>query len=86
MGEFFRPIMGALRAALMLVCHLLVATIILIVIRGVEYAMHVLWAQNDPLLFDQFPLRYLFHAMDIGVIVLFIVFGLINAARVFREP
>ena len=70
----------------MLGSHLFIAAIILMVIRGVEYLMHALWAGNEPLLFDQFPLRYLFHAMDIGVIVLFIVFGLIEAARVFREP
>jgi hypothetical protein len=86
MGEFFRPLLGAFRAALMLGCHLVVAAIILAVIRGIEYIIHVLWADNDPLLFDQFPLRYLFHAMDVGVIVLFIIFGLINAAKAFREP
>jgi hypothetical protein len=86
MWDFFQPLFGAFRAAVMLACHLLVATIILIVIRGVEFTMHVLWADNDPLLFDQFPLRYLFHAMDVGVMVLFIVFGLIKAARAFREP
>lgn len=86
MGEFLKPLLGALRAAVMLIGHLIVAGVILAVIRGIEYAIHALWPGNDPLLFDQFPLRYLFHAMDVGVIVLFIVFGLVQAGKAFREP
>jgi hypothetical protein len=79
------PIKHAIHAAVVLFCHLGIIVIILSCIRAVEIAIHYIFDQPDPLLFDKFPLRYLFHAMDLGVIVLFITYGLMDTARAFRR-
>jgi hypothetical protein len=75
----------ALRAAAVLVSHLVIAALIITSIRVLEWWIQYLWNSNDPLLFDRFPIRYLFHAMDTGVILAFIWFGIISASRVFAE-
>ena len=84
-SHFWRPLWGAALAAATLFCHLVIAAIILFGIWALEYLFHFLWRSNDPLLFDRFPVRYLFDAMDLAVILVFIWYGVLAAARSFRE-
>jgi hypothetical protein len=69
---FWSQLRSALLAAATLACHLVVAGIILLGIWCLEQVFHILWKSSDPLLFDRFPIRYLFDAMDLAVIVLFV--------------
>ena len=65
-----------------LICH----TVITLVLILVAYAAHYLiLATGDPKLFDAVPLRYLFDAMDAGLIVSYIALGTIGAFLAFRE-
>jgi len=50
-----------------------------------ERFVHSLWGSAEPLLFDRFPIRYLFDAMDGGVILVFVCAGVIAAIRAFME-
>lgn len=85
MGDFGKLLRGTLRASFVLLCHLVLVTVILSVIRAVEFVIHYLWGTADPLLFDSFPLRYLFHGMDLAVILNFAWYSSVSAARAFRE-
>jgi hypothetical protein len=75
-----------MRAAIHLACHLVVAGVILLGIRGLELLMAFLWKSQNPLLFDVLPLKWLFHAMDLGVLLVFGFYGIISVAKAFREP
>lgn len=71
-------------AAIILICHTVVAAIVIICIWAFSRLFHFLWVAEDPLLFDVFPLRYLFDGMDAGVVVVFAWNGVASAARIFR--
>ena len=40
---------------------------------------------GDPKLFDRIPVKYIFDAMDVFVLVVFVVFGTAEAYVVFQE-
>jgi hypothetical protein len=44
-----------------------------------------LWGPDDPLLFDRVPLRYLFDALDLSVIVVFGWNTVRSAIAAFRK-
>ncbi len=51
--------------------------------KGLELLLHS--GPEELLLFDRFPLRYLFHAIDIGIILVFGWNGLREAALAFQD-
>jgi hypothetical protein len=65
-----------------LICHIALATLVILGIKGLELLLHS--GRGELLLFDQFPLRYLFHAIDGGIILVFGWNGLREAALAFR--
>jgi hypothetical protein len=72
-------------AAVVLICHLVLAAVVILSIKGIEYLVHS--GHEEMLLFDTLPLRYLFHLADIGIISVFSWHGLKEAALAFRgEP
>jgi hypothetical protein len=76
------PITKALRAAAYFVAHAAVALVIIGAISLVRAACQWL---GDPKLFDLIPLVYLFDAMELAALAVFIPCGVIEAYRVFRE-
>lgn len=76
------PLAGALQAALHIAWHTFVA---LCLIGAIELIAYVLEQTGDHKLFDVVPLRYFFDAMDVCILLAFLVFGMIGAARWFRE-
>jgi hypothetical protein len=80
------PVRSALRAAVHLACHVALAALIIIGIRALELLMAWLWQVPNPLLFDALPLKWMFHAMDVGVLLVFGFYGIISVARAFKEP
>jgi hypothetical protein len=80
--RFLKPIINASVAAVVLICHIALAAIVIFGIKGIELLVHS--GSGELLLFDQFPLRYLFHAIDIGIILVFGWHGLKEAALAFR--
>jgi hypothetical protein len=81
--DFLEPFGRALRIAVVLACHLGLAIIIVGCIKVFELVFHLFWVTSEPLLFDLFPLRYVFHAMDLSVIGVFIWKGVEDAVRAF---
>lgn len=78
-------LLRAARAAVALVSHTILAALVIVAIKLLETLVHFFWNHSEPLLFDRFPLRYLFHAMDGAVLIVFSVFGVLEAVRAFRE-
>jgi hypothetical protein len=60
-----------LRAALFFVSDTVIGAVIITCIWALSLLFSALWGQADPLLFDRLPLRYLFDAIDVGVIGVF---------------
>lgn len=75
------PFIKALKIACYLGAHLLIA---LILIAGIEVVQSLLLRLGDPKLFDQIPLRYIFDVMDLGLLVIFVVLGTVQAFVAFR--
>lgn len=51
----------------------------------IEFVQYLLRMTGDPLLFDRFPVRYVFDAMDLGILVVFALFGVIGAYAVLKK-
>jgi arginine exporter protein ArgO len=82
-NRFVEPLAKAAVAAVVLICHLALATLIIMGVKGLEWLIHN--GTGELLLFDRFPLRYLFHAIDIGIVAVFGWFGLREAIVAFRD-
>jgi hypothetical protein len=78
-GAFYR----ALRTGSFFVAHVIVA---LVFIGGIELIQLALLKLGDPKLFDILPLRYIFDAMDLAILVAFLVLGTVEAVTVFKAP
>jgi hypothetical protein len=79
------PLLAAFRAAVIFVCHMALAALIIICIWAFWRLFHFLWGAEDPRLFDVFPLRYLFDAADAGVVLVFAWYGVTSAVAAFRD-
>jgi hypothetical protein len=82
---WWEPIPKAAQAALFLVCHTALAAVVVTCIWAFAGLFHLLWGANDPLFFDRFPLRYLFDAADLSVVLVFTWFGVISAIRALKD-
>ena len=76
------PFIRAARAGAFIASHALIAVVLIVAISAVKGAIG--WF-GDTKLFGVLPLGYLFDAMDAAILLVFMVFGLIEAIRVFRE-
>lgn len=56
-----------------------------ILVGAIWLIQSLLVAQGDPKLFDWIPLRYIFDAMDLGILAAFLIFGTLEAISVFKE-
>ncbi len=85
LGPVAEPIVKAIRAMIVMVCHTAVAALIVTGISHFEGYLHHLGSQHgrDMLIFDRFPLRYLFQAIDVGVIAAFGFQGMREAWQAF---
>lgn len=71
-----------LRAAAYFTVHIAIA---LLIIEGIYLIKLALAWMGDPRLFNFVPISYIFDAMDIFVLLVFIVFGTREAYLVMRE-
>lgn len=76
-----QPFIKAWRVGCFLLAHLLVTLGLIAVIEVVRWALSRL---DDPKLFDFIPLRYVFDAMDMGILIVFLIMGTFHAVAVFR--
>ncbi|GEM_PF-4618027 len=77
-------VLNAVRAAVFLLCHLAIAFLIVAGIYGLEKFISYLWGQHEPMMIGILPLKYLFEAIDLCIIVVFGFRGIVAALRAFR--
>jgi hypothetical protein len=52
---------------------------------GTEQGFHRLFQDHEPKFFDLFPVKWFFDAGESGVMVVFVIFGMIDAVRQLRR-
>ncbi len=67
----WEPVVKALQAAVFVLCHTGIVSVILVGFYGVERLIHFLWGSENPMLFGSWPLAYVFHAVDLGLVLIF---------------
>jgi hypothetical protein len=72
--------------AFLAICYLIAHFLIVLVLIGlITVIQWILVRDGDPRVFDICPWRYIFDAMEVAVVMVFLVFGTREAIRVFRE-
>jgi hypothetical protein len=71
-------------ALLVLMMHLLLATLAILAFYGVERLTMALWGEQMPLLFGRVPLSYVFNFAQFGVLVILLFGGIAGVMGVFR--
>lgn len=85
MGEITELFRWPVRAAIVIACHLVLALLLITGFWGVEKFIHFLWGNEEPLLFDAWPLKWLFQLIDVVLLLVFLVSGAIQAARELKR-
>jgi len=81
-SRWYAPFIRLLRAAAYLTSHTLVALLLIGAITVVEELIHRV---GDPILFGRVPLHWFFDAMDVTILLVFMVFGTIEGIRAFEN-
>ena len=68
-------------AAFVLLGHVALSGLLLTSIWALQRWAHALYGQQLPLIYDIFPLEYLFQTMDLGVLFVFFLRGIERAWR-----
>ncbi len=79
---WYDPIRSAFHAATYIVCHTVVALIIIAATRIIALILEYF---GDPRLYDVLPIRYIFDTMDLVIFLAFMVTGGISAWQAFKE-
>ena len=81
----WEPIKRALAAATFLILHSLLAAVFILCMFGFEWLIRGLWGSAEPRFFGVLPVRWLFHAIDLAVLVVFGYRGIKAANKAFEE-
>jgi|HubBroStandDraft_5_1064220.scaffolds.fasta_scaffold388605_1 hypothetical protein len=80
-GAWLGPLKWPVRAMIVLFGHVVLTALLITAIWGLERYTHWLYGENLPRLYGKVPLEWAFDTMDAGVLLLFIVWGLVEAGR-----
>ena len=75
------PIRSALRAGIVFAVHLILAAMVALGLRAFEYLWVVLFNEREPLVANLFPLRYILEIGDACILIVFVIFGTIEAVK-----
>jgi hypothetical protein len=75
----------ALRGAVIVMGHGLIAAVLIAVASGVDHLILLLNDGKDMLVYNRFPLSYVFQTLDLALLAVFGVFGVIEAIKVMIE-
>ena len=73
-----------LNAALLLVCHFGLATILIVGFHFIEVVVKFIGSNGGDLVFGLLPLGYIFQAVDVAMIVLVAATGLLDTYKALR--
>ena len=79
------PIRPAIHAAVVFLCHTALAMVSAVGLRGFQYLWDRLFSETEPTVAGLFPMRYIFEIGEAGVLVVFVVFGTLEAVKAFRS-
>jgi hypothetical protein len=74
-----------LRGVIALSANLLIAAITIVAIRVLGLLFQSLWQDEDPRLFGGVSLNYILHGADLTVLLLFLLNGVQETYRLFRD-
>ena len=75
----------ALRGAVIVLGHGLIAVVLIAVAAGIDHLTLLLNDGKDMLIYNRFPLSYVFQTFDLAMLAVFGVFGVIEAIKVMIE-
>jgi len=81
----WEPVEKALTAATFLILHALLAAVFILCMFGLEWLIKGLWGSAEPRFFGVIPVRWRFHAIDLGVLLVFGCRGIEAANKAFEE-
>ena len=85
MHGWLKPILTAARVLLHLACHWTVAAIVVLVMKAFEEGLIILYGVPDPKFFNAVPIAYVFHATDLGVLIVVGAFSVVAIFNAMRE-
>jgi hypothetical protein len=83
--DLITGLLKPIRAAVFLITHTVLACLVILCIYGIETLITHLWKDHDPTLLGAIPLRYVFDAIDLGVLAVFGIRGIIAAIWAFQD-
>jgi hypothetical protein len=81
MGRLGRPFV----ASIVFLGHLILAGVLILFIHGLEWLFTRLWTERQPQFFDLVPITWFFDASEIGVLLVFVVFGTLDSFQKLRH-
>lgn len=73
------------RAAAVFIGHLLLGSIVICGIWLTHWLFLALWGEQDPKFFDWIPVRWVFDASEFGVMIVFVIRGILEADHKMRR-
>jgi hypothetical protein len=80
-----RQLARLLRGAIVLLANLVMATMMIGAIWAFDGLFRILWHGEVPSLLGQVPLDYIFHGAYLAVLLLFLLNGVFETYRAFRD-
>jgi len=71
--------------AAVIVGHLFLGGVIILVMWAAEWMLHVLWQEQEPKFFGWIPVKWFFDASDLGIMTLFVFWGIRGANEQLRR-
>lgn len=75
----------ALRAAVAVIAHAMIAAVLIVCIAAVHYLILALNHGEEMLVYGRLPLSYLFQTIDLAMIGVFGYYGVLEAIRIMRD-
>ncbi len=80
--EVRRSFYHGLRVGSFVAFHAALAIVFSVAICVTHFAFILL---GDPKMFDRFPIRYIFEAGEIGIVLIFVIGGLSDGTKTFKD-
>ena len=81
----WHTIQKALRAAVILIAHALIACVLIVCTWAVDHLILTLNHGQEMMVYGRLPLSFLFQTIDMAMIGVFGFYGVLEAIRIMRE-
>ena len=84
-AELWANVRSPFMAARIFMGHLFLATIVMFAVWSAEKAFHWVFGNQQPMFFDRIPAKWLFDASEVSILLVFIVYGTVEAINQLRQ-